>query len=65
LEQPDTFVRTKHYWWFVRIEIIYRPDDCTIVVHPWWLQTNLNGSNDLFDRRWSENFWPDPCVAKK
>ena len=58
LEQPDTFVRTKHYWWFVRIEIIYRPDDCTIVVHPRWLQTNLNGSNDLFDRRWSENFWP-------
>ena len=64
LRNAVAFVRTAHHWWHIDTDLTYRPEDCTITVTPMGRQTNLNGSNDLFDRRWSGNFSPHRCVGE-
>ena len=64
LGNPNAFARTKHHWWHVEVDLTYRPHDCVIAVNPLTLRTNRNGSNDLFDRWWSDSFRPQPCVEK-
>ena len=55
------FVRTKNFWWHIRTEVFFRSNDCEVTVDPVVVQTNENGSNDLYDRLWTENFWPRRC----
>ena len=63
LTNANAFVRTKHYWWHVEVDLMYQ-DDCVVTVQPLRLRTNRNGSNDLFNRWWSDSFRPRPCVEK-
>ena len=65
LGHAHAFVRTTRYWWHVEILVLYTPRDCAITILPMGRQTNLNGSNDLFDRRWSYDYRPDPCAGGK
>ena len=62
LGHPRVFVRSAHHWWYVEFLVDYSSRDCTVTVRPMSLRTNRNGSNDLFNERWSYIFQPDPCL---
>jgi len=57
------FARTKNFWWHINAEVFFRSKDCEVSIDPVVVRTNKNGSNDLYDRRWTSNFWPERCWA--